>query len=174
MFILLKKNEKLRSARLRISGGRSGADEPFIGRLQSKLGAAGVLDNVEFLTVFDREAKLEFLRSLSVLSVPEPKPVAYGLYVLEALATGVPVVEPAIGCFPETIALTGGGILYEPNTPERLAEVMEPLLLDAAAAQRLGTEGRAGVCQALPMEKTASEMVRLFDLVIRKSQRGTG
>ncbi|MEN6336869.1 MAG: glycosyltransferase family 4 protein, partial [Phycisphaerales bacterium] len=94
-FISLKRNASLRSAKLRVSGGRSGADEPFIGRLQSKLKAAGVLDDVEFLHAFDRDAKLEFLRSLSVLSVPEPQPVAYGLYVLEALAMGVPIVEPA-------------------------------------------------------------------------------
>ena len=111
------------SAKLRISGGRNAGDEPFLARLRDKLAAAGVLADVEFLQAFDRDAKLEFLRSLSVLSVPEAQPVAYGLYVLEALAMGVPVVEPAIGCFPETIAMTGGGVLYEPNTAERLAEV---------------------------------------------------
>jgi glycosyltransferase involved in cell wall biosynthesis len=167
-FILLKRNAKLRSAKLRISGGRSGADEPFIRRLQDKLKAGGVLDDVEFLQAFDRDAKLEFLRSLSVLSVPEPQPVAYGLYVLEALAMGVPVVEPAIGCFPETIAATGGGVLYEPNTAERLAQAMEPLLLGLQSARRLGAEGRAGVLEAFDIGRTATEMIRVYEQIVRR------
>ncbi len=164
-FILLKKDDKLRQAKLRISGGRNAGDEPFISRMRDRLAEAGVLEDVEFLPAFDRTSKLEFLRSLSLLSVPEPKPVAYGLYVLEALAMGVPVVEPAIGCFPETIAATGGGLLYEPNTAERLAEVMTPLLLDAQAARKLGTEGREGVSKAFDIARTAKEMVRIYERV---------
>jgi glycosyltransferase involved in cell wall biosynthesis len=171
-FVRLKRDEKLRPARLRLCGGRTGPDEPFLRRLRAKLAVAGILADVEFLSAFDHGAKLEFLRSLSVLSVPEPKPVACGLYVLEALAMGVPVVEPALGCFPETLALTGGGLLYEPNTAERLAEVMAPLLLDASAARRLGAEGRAGVGRTLHIEKTAGEMIHIFEQMIRKSQRG--
>ncbi len=167
-FILLKRNAGLKSAKLRISGGRSGADEPFIKRQQDKLEAAGILGDVEFLQTFDRDAKLEFLRSLSVLSVPEPQPVAYGLYVLEALAMGVPVVEPAIGCFPETIAATGGGVLYEPNTAERLAQAMEPLLADLQAARKLGAAGRAGMLKAFDIGRTAGEMVRVYEQIVRK------
>ena len=115
-FLRLKKREGLEDAKLRISGGRSVADEPFLTRLRGKLSGAGVLEDVDFLDAFDRDAKHDFLRSLSVLAVPEPGPVAYGLYVLEALAMSVPVVEPAVGCFPETLEMTGGGVLYEPNT----------------------------------------------------------
>ncbi|HSW01987.1 MAG TPA: glycosyltransferase family 4 protein [Sedimentisphaerales bacterium] len=167
-FVLLKKNAKLRSAKLRVSGGRSLADEPFIKRQQDKLESAGILGDVEFLQAFDRDAKLAFLRTLSVLSVPEPRPVAYGLCVLEALAMGVPVVEPAIGCFPETIAATGGGVLYEPNTAERLAQSMEPLLLDSQIARRLGAEGRAGMLKAFDIGRTAGEMIRVYEQIVRK------
>lgn len=167
-FVLLKRNAKLESARLRICGGRSAADEPFISRMRDKLAATGVRDDVEFLDAFDRDARIEFLRSLTVLSVPEVRPVAYGLYVLEALAMGVPVVEPVIGCFPETLAITGGGILYEPNTAGRLAEALEPLLLDAQAARRLGADGRAGLRKAFDVAQTAGEMIRVFEQVVRR------
>jgi glycosyltransferase involved in cell wall biosynthesis len=167
-FVLLKKNEKLRSAKLRVCGGKTGYDEPFLERLRGKLASAGVLADVDFLPVFEREAKLEFLRSLSVLSVPEERPVAYGLYLFEALAMGVPVVEPALGCFPETLALTGGGVLYEPNTAQRLADVLTPLLLDPQAARRLGAEGRAGVARAFEIGQTAREMVRIFEQVVQR------
>ena len=168
-FILLKRNEKLRAAKLRICGGKMSCDELFMERLQGKLTAAGVLADVDFLPAFDRDSRREFLRSLSVLSVPEDKPVAYGLYVLEALAMGVPVVEPAIGCFPETIAMTGGGVLYEPNTAERLAEAIAPLLLDPQAARRLGAEGRAGVAKAFEIGRTAAQMMGVYERIIRPS-----
>ena len=168
-FILLKENAGLRSARLRISGGRNAGDEPFIEQMRGKLERAGVLADADFVQPFDRDSKLEFLRSLSVLSVPEPKPVAYGLYVLESLAMGVPVVEPAIGCFPETIEMTGGGVLYEPNTAERLAEVLEPLLSDPQAARKLGAEGRAGVFKTLDIARTAGETARVYEQIVRKS-----
>ena len=168
-FILLKQNAGLRNARLRISGGRNASDEPFIEQMRDKLEKAGVLADADFVQPFDRDSKLEFLKSLSVLSVPELKPVAYGLYVLESLAMGVPVVEPAIGCFPETIEMTGGGVLYEPNTAEQLAEVLEPLLSDPQAASKLGAEGRAGVFKTLDIARTAGETVRVYEQIVRNS-----
>jgi glycosyltransferase involved in cell wall biosynthesis len=170
-FISLKKNESLKATRLHISGGRSAADEPFIARMDQKLTKAGVREDVEFFKPFGLEAKLEFLRGLSVLSVPEPAPVAYGLYVLEALAMGVPVVEPAIGSFPETLELTGGGVLYEPNTAERLAEVLQPLLLDRQAARALGAEGRQGLLRAYKIDQTAQELVRVCRTVAEQAER---
>ena len=168
-FIILKRISRLASAKLRICGGKSGTDEPFLERLTAKLTAAGVREDVEFLGAFDQSSRCEFLKSLSVLSVPEPQPVAYGLYVLEALAAGVPVVEPAIGSFPEMIAVTGGGVLYEPNTAQKLADTIEPLLLDPQAARRLGAEGRAGMLKAFSIEQTAAEMIRIYEQVSCKT-----
>jgi glycosyltransferase involved in cell wall biosynthesis len=168
-FLLLKKDNRLQSTKLRLCGGRSAGDEPFLERLAARLTTAGVRDDVEFLPAFDQSSRREFLSHLTVLSVPERQPVAYGLYVLEALAMGVPVVEPAIGSFPETLALTGGGVLYEPNTAEKLAETLAPLLLDPQAARQLGAEGRAGMLQAFNIERTAAQMIRIYEQVVRKS-----
>jgi glycosyltransferase involved in cell wall biosynthesis len=167
-FVLLKRNEKLWSATLRICGGKLTCDESFLSRLRTKLADACLSTDVDFLSAFDHASKLEFLRSLSVLCVPEERPVAYGLYVLEALAMGVPVVEPAMGCFPETLALTGGGVLYEPNTAEKLAETLEPLLLDPQAARRLGAEGRAGVARSFEIERTAAQMVGVYEQIVQR------
>jgi len=135
-FILLKKEPALASARLRISGGRYASDEPFIEQMRQRLRAAGVLDDVEFLDTFDRDAK--------------------------------PVVEPAIGSFPETIEMAGGGVLYEPNTAEKLAESLAALLSDPEAVGRLGAEGRAGVCKAFDIERTARDMVDVCERMARK------
>jgi glycosyltransferase involved in cell wall biosynthesis len=167
-FILLKKNPKLQKVRLRISGGARSDDASFINSLKERLNAAGFINDVDFLPDFNKKARLEFLRTLSLLSVPEKQPVAYGLYVLEALASGVPVVEPAIGVFPELIELTGGGALYKDNNAAALAKAIELLLLDPDYAYKLGEKGRAAVIEKLSVEKTASEMMNIFERVVRQ------
>lgn len=167
-FLKLKKNDKLRNAKLRLAGGKRSDDEAFLKKIRQKLSSAGVIDDVEFLHDFDREARIEFLRSLSVLSVPEKQPVAYGLYVLEALAVGVPVVEPASGVFPELIEITGGGLLCEPNNVEALADAIGSLLLDPAKMRRLGEQGRAAVTKKFNIEQTAEQMVRIYGQIAQK------
>jgi len=167
-FLKLKKNEKLRDAKLRLAGGKRSDDEAFLNKIRKKLRSAGVIDDVEFLHDFDHEARIAFLRSLSVLSVPEKQPVAYGLYVLEALAAGVPVVEPASGVFPELIEITGGGLLCEPNNVEALADTIGSLLLDPAKMRRLGEQGRAAVSEKFNIEQTAEQMVRIYGQIAQK------
>ena len=83
--------------------------------MRQRLDAAGLLGDFEYVESPDHANKVRFLQVVDVLSVPtmyrEPK----GLYVLEALANGVPVVQPAHGSFPELIEATGGGLLVPPN-----------------------------------------------------------
>ena len=167
-FLKLKKNEKLREAKLRIAGGKRSDDEAFLKKIRQILRSHGVIDDVEFLPDFDHEARIAFLKGLSVLSVPEKQPVAYGLYVLEALAAGVPVVEPASGVFPELLEITGGGLLCEPNNVEALADAIGSLLLDPDKMRRLGEQGRAAVFENFNIEQTAEQMVRIYGQIAQK------
>ena len=166
-FIQIKKNERLKITRLRIAGGKSSTDEPFLNEIRRKLDSHGFSDDVEFLPGFEGRAKFDFLNSLSLLSVPEKKPVAYGLYVLEALAAGVPVVEPAIGVFHELLEITGGGVLYRDNTAAGLAAAMEPLLLDPDYAHKLGKRGRDAILEKFDIEQTAGEMIKIFERIVQ-------
>jgi glycosyltransferase involved in cell wall biosynthesis len=170
-FIILKKNVKLKNSRLRITGGRSAADKSFLGRLRRGLNSHGLLDDVEFLSEFDLRAKIDFLQTLTMLSVPEKHPVSCGLYVLEALAAGVPVVQPASGVFPELLEMTGGGVLYEPNNAEALAEALEPLLLDPEHARQLGEQGQKAVYEKFDIKQTARDLMRIYAKVIDDSRR---
>ncbi|UCG48604.1 MAG: glycosyltransferase family 4 protein [Phycisphaerales bacterium] len=166
-FIRIKSGDRLKNARLRIAGGERGDDEAFIDEMRRKLAAAGVIDDAEFLDDFDRDVRRSFLQSLSVLSVPEKKPVACGLYVLEALAAGVPVVEPAMGVFPEIMEMTGGCVLYDPDAPGALAAAIERLLLDAQGARSIGLRGRAAVSEKLTVEQTTAEMLRIYEQLLK-------
>jgi len=167
-FLRIKKNEKLRDAKLRVAGGKRSDDEVFLKEIQHKLRSHSKIEDVEFLSDFDHKARIAFLKSLSVLSVPEKHPVAYGLYVLEALAAGVPVVQPASGVFPELIEMTGGGLLFEPNNVEALTEALSSLLLDPAKARRLGEQGRAVITKKFNIEQTAEKMIRIYGEIAQK------
>lgn len=171
-YILLKKNEKLAGAKLRIAGGKISSDESFVRGLKRKLSSASVMDDVEFMEGFQRQARISFLRGLSVLSVPEKNPIAYGLYVLESLAAGVPVVEPVGGVFDELSEETGGCVLYEPNNADTLCESLSSLLLDSERLRQLGTDGREAVVEKFDVRRTAAETVCLFDGVVEKYLRG--
>jgi glycosyltransferase involved in cell wall biosynthesis len=167
-FIELKKNEKLKESRLRIAGGKSGNDDKLISKIRRQLGGCGLLEDVEFLAGFEKDRRLAFLQTVSVLSVPEKQPVAFGMYVLEALAAGVPVVEPASGVFCELLEVTGGGILFEPNDARALAAAMEPLLLDADYARQLGRQGREAVFAKFNVDQSAEKIVHICQEVIQQ------
>ena len=171
-FINLKRNDKLSNAQLRIAGGRTAGDRDFINQIRQKLGDSGFIDDVEFLQDFDNNARIDFVRTLSVLSVPERQPVACGLYVLEALAAGVPVVEPARGAFPELLEMTGGGVLYEPDNTSALSAALEKLLLDRDYARQLGQQAREAVFAKFDVDQTAAKIARICDGVIQQFQRG--
>jgi len=167
-FIKLKENDKLKELRLRVAGGKSGNDEAFINKVKDRIQKRGFADDVEFLEDFGDKERLEFLKTLSVLSVPEKQPVAYGLYVLEALAAGVPVVQPRSGVFVELLELTEGGILCEPNDVGALASVVERLLVDAEYGRQLGRHGRKVVFEKFNIERNAKEMVGMFEELVRE------
>jgi len=98
--------------------------------------------------------------------------VACGLYVLEALATGVPVVQPAHGVFPELIEMTGGGLLCEPNNPKALAAALESLLLDPARARQLAAQGRNAVIEKFNIDQTGRNLLRIYQEVVQHGIRG--
>jgi len=170
-FILLKQNEALHDIKLCIAGGMSARDRPFVEKLKARLSDQGLLGDVEFLADFDQDARQGFLQRLSVLSVPEKKPIAHGRYVLEALGAGVAVVEPAHGVFPELLELTGGGVLYEGNTAQALAEALEPLLLDLDQALQLGQQGKEGVNTHFNIKRTTQDLLKMYEQIIHPSSQ---
>ncbi len=161
-FIRLKEHGRAGNLRLSVGGSCGRADEPFVTTLRQRLAAAGYLGQTEFRPNLSRPEKLDFLASLSVFSVPARYGEAFGLYVLEALAAGVPVVQPRTAAFPEVIAATGGGALCDPNNPAALADTIEVLLLAPEKAQALGTAGRRAVFEQFSAPVMARNMAAVF------------
>jgi glycosyltransferase involved in cell wall biosynthesis len=120
-------------------------DQPFLEQQKARLRDAGLLHLAEFSPNISREEKVRFLQSLSLLSVPATYGEAFGLYLLEALAAGVPVVQPRHAAFPEVVEATGGGVLCDAGSAESLADGIEKMLGDPVAARAMGRAGRDAV-----------------------------
>src|SRR5262249_43373500 len=149
--------------RLRVSGWLGANQQPYLDELRQKLQSSGLADSFEYIESPDHASKVHFLQSLDVLSVPtvyrEPK----GLYVLEAWANGVPVVQPRHGSFPELIEATGGGLLVNPEDPQDLARVLGELLDDATQRRKFGTNGKEAVHERFTAAIMARNTVEVYE-----------
>lgn len=163
-FLQLADNVSGRAAipglRLRVAGAFTPPDHDFVAGLKRKIAAAGLAGRVEFRGNISLEEKREFFRGLSVFSVPATYGEAFGLYVVEAMAAGVPVVQPHHASFPELIEGTGAGRLARPDDPTSLAHELRAVLEDPAHARELGANGRRAALERFTAEAMAKRLVR--------------
>jgi len=169
-FILLKKKEGYEDVGLVLTGGSTGDDRKYLSDIKGKLKQHDLQEQVEFHEEFEEEGLRAYFEKVSMVSVPVRNGEAFGIYLLECMASGVPVVQPALGAFPEIVNLTGGGVIYESNTPEGLAESLEKLLLDPAELDRLSTIGREGVEKHFHIDDQAKNMVTAYEDAISKTK----
>lgn len=165
-FILLKKKEGFRDVKLVVTGGSTGDDTKYIKSLRKKLSREKLEGEVEFHEVFEGPGRREFFKKVSVLSVPVRNGEAFGMYLLEAMASGIPVVQPALGAFPEIISISEGGIVYQPNTPEKLCESLAALLSDPAKLNELSANARKGVEAKFDIYQHAKAMVDIYENIV--------
>jgi glycosyltransferase involved in cell wall biosynthesis len=100
--------------------------------------------------------------ALDVLVHPAVGTDAFPLVVLEALASGKPVVASRLDGIPEEIDDGRHGLLVPPGDVPALADAMRTLLGDAALRQRLGAAGRERVCQRFSRARLAREVRELY------------
>ena len=129
---------------------------------RSRKEAAGLLGDFEHVECPGFDDKVRFLQGLDVLSVPTTYREPKGLYVLEALANGVPVVQPRHGSFPELIEATGGGLLVNPDDARDLAAALRRLADDPAHRAGLGRKGKEAVHGRFHARAMAEETVKVY------------
>ena len=178
-FITMKRRGRVPRLRLRCAGSMTADDARYVGTLRTKLEAAGWAADVEFLPNVSRAEKMEFLRGLDVFTVPAISSEAFGLYVIEALAAGVPVVQPRVFAFPEIVEATGGGVVYEPGSSAEenataLADALEGLLRDPERARSLGRAGREAVRRSHSMGAMAAAILELTDALVKRQPEKAG
>ena len=164
--LLLAKMPGMQDLRVRVAGYLGRQHEKWYGEQQARVAAAGFGSRAQFLGEVDREAKLELLDSLDVFSMPTTYKETKGVSVLEAMARGVPVVQPAHGSFPEILQLSGGGTLVPPDDAPALAGAMHELLTDPRKRTQLGDAGRQGVRAGFTDEVMAQNMLKVYEKVM--------
>ena len=152
---------------LKVAGWLSEKDREFYADQIQKIEQAGLGDRFEHVEAPDVGAKLKFFREVDLFCVPtrfeEPK----GLYVLEAMACGLPVVAPSHGPFPEMIRESGGGSLFEAKSVSSLKAALSGMLSAPETMRKFGEAGRAWVETSGSRETMARATAVVFDETLR-------
>jgi glycosyltransferase involved in cell wall biosynthesis len=161
-YIELKRRDRVPHFKLRVGGGCGPSDEPYVEELKSRMRKAKCLKDVEFYPNLSRGDKLAFFRQLTVFCTPAMYGESFGLYLIEAMAAGVPAVQPNVAAFPEIFETTGGGVLAEAN-PVALADAIMPFLSDPNTAREYGERVREGTHNHFSVEVMAERMVAVYE-----------
>jgi glycosyltransferase involved in cell wall biosynthesis len=150
------------TARLRICGSCTAGDEKFVASMKRLITDCGLQNDIDWLPNVSRQQKIDFLSTVSLLSVPAEYGESFGLYLLEAWAAGVPVVQPNHAAFPELVHETGGGELVEPGKPHLLADAWARLLNSPRKLLEMGRSGRAAVEEKFTVQHMAGQALQLL------------
>jgi glycosyltransferase involved in cell wall biosynthesis len=153
---------------LHAAGTRDPGSKQYLRQLQSDIAAGPLAGQFWLHHELNREQKIAFYQSLDLLCTPAIYPESKGLPLLESMACAVPVVAAAHGAFPEMIARTEGGILFEPGNAGDLAEKIAFLLKDRQKAAQIGQVGYQRI-QAKFQARTMAEQTRaLYQSLLSK------
>ena len=162
-FIELRNHPGLENIKLVIAGGMTQNFKDYVEKQKQSLAQAGVSDDVEWIDDFDRQSKRDFLPRLSVMCVPDRSGPAAGMFVIESLLAGVPLVEPARGSLTELIEATGGGLLFDPDIPGDMNAKLTELLKDPQRAHDMGQTGRKAALEQFTAPAAAERLIALFE-----------
>jgi glycosyltransferase involved in cell wall biosynthesis len=162
-FIHLRRTSGVPAVKLKASGWLGENQRAFFAEQVKKLSASGLAADFEHAESPGHNDKVRFLQSIDVLSVPTTYREPKGLYILEAWANAVPVVQPRHGAFPELIESTGGGLLVEPNDPAALAAGLRRMLEDRELRDRCGRAGEVAVRERFTAQVMAKETAAVLE-----------
>jgi glycosyltransferase involved in cell wall biosynthesis len=152
-------------SRLIAAGYLAPEHRPYLDEVVRQMTAWGLRGEFEYHGEVDRAQKAAFLRTCDVFSVPATYEEPKGMFLLEALASGVPVVQPARGAFPEIVGNTGGGVIVPPDDPKAHAGAWLDLWRDPARAAQLGEAGARGVRERYDVGRMAEEAEAVYRTV---------
>ena len=142
---IMRQSGDLPEARLEAAGYMAPDCKSYLDEIHKRLQDAGLGDEFHYRGAVERADKIAFLRSLDVMSMPATYDEPKGVSLLEAMACGVPLVQPRRGSFTEIVEKTGGGLLVQPDDPQSLANGILRIARDPNLAQDLSANAFRGV-----------------------------
>ena len=167
----LRADGRIPEARLEVAGYLAPEHRSYLGEIEQAMKEAGQGAEFHYRGELDREQKISFLRKLDVLSVPATYDEPKGIFLLEAMACGVPVVQPRRGSFTEILEQTGGGLLVEPDSAESLARGIFEIYREPALGEELGLDGFENVRQHYSVGHMADRALEVYEEVTRNEPR---
>ncbi|PLX13747.1 MAG: hypothetical protein C0598_02890 [Marinilabiliales bacterium] len=161
-FIKLKQNQKFKNVLLKLSGGYTADDKKYVHQQMRKLKKAGIAEDVEIIEDYLPHERYKFFNQISLLTVPVLKGEAFGTYQLESLACGIPLVQPALGAFPEIIEKTSGGHTYTPNTAEAIVEKWKEVLSNPKEIIEMGKRGQKSVNEKYAIHEISKSVLEIY------------
>jgi glycosyltransferase involved in cell wall biosynthesis len=149
-------------ARLEVAGYMAPNHQAYLASARRVLEDAGLGSEFVYRGEVDRVGKIAFLRGLDVLSVPATYDEPKGLFLLEAMASAVPVVQPRRGAFTEVVEQTRGGLLVRPDDADALAEGLHAVWSDPALAERLSAAAFDGVRVHYTIAQSAERLLEVY------------
>jgi glycosyltransferase involved in cell wall biosynthesis len=117
-YLRLRRESDFAGSALEVAGYLAPEHRAYLHRVERLMRNAGLAREFHYRGELDRAGKTEFLRSLNVLSVPSTYDEPKGIFLLEAMASGVPVVQPRRGTFREILERPGGGVMVHLRSME--------------------------------------------------------
>ena len=158
--------------RLEVAGYLAREHRAYLAGIEQQMNEWGYADEFHYRGVLDRQAKTEFLSGLDVLSVPATYDDAKGMFLLEAMAAAVPVVQPRRGAFTEIIEKTSGGLLVEPDDCDSLADGLMTIWESKPLAEELGRNGHEAVRRYYSAGSMARRAIEVFSSVVNGAVNG--
>ena len=161
----LRRESDFGGSALAVAGYLAPEHRGYLRGIERRMKAAGLAHEFHYSGELDRAGKIEFLRSLNVLSVPATYNEPKGISLLEAMASGIPVVQPRVGAFPEIVEKTGGGVLVEPGSAASLADGIYRLWKNPALAAEMGRRGAQGVRDHYSAAQMAARAIEAYQAI---------
>ncbi len=135
--------------------------------LENQVAERGLQDRVTLLGAQPHEkVRLAYARAsifvLPCLVAADGDRDGLPVVLLEAMASGLPVVSTSVVGIPELIASERDGLLVPPNDPRALADALARLLVDPDLRDRLARAARAKIEERFSIERSADRLLDLF------------
>jgi glycosyltransferase involved in cell wall biosynthesis len=162
-YVRLRRRTSAMPMRLEAAGYLPRDGRPYLESGRRTIGDAGLGHEFTYRGEVDRDGKLAFLRGLDVLSVPATYDEPKGMFLLEAMASGVPVVQPRRGGFTEIVERTGGGLLVTADDPDALADGLHQVATTPELRAALARRAFDGVRAHYTVEQSADRLIEVYN-----------
>lgn len=161
-FISLVRSGEFPNLQLVAGGYLSRAYETYVNGIRRTIKSNHLEERIKLLGTLERAEKLDFFRQIDVFSVPATYREPKGISILEALASGVPVVQPDHGAYPEWVNATQGGLLHRPHDSLDLAQKLAFLLRNVDLRKRMSARAQQAAWEKFSSERMAAATLEVF------------